>query len=205
MIETSHPPFGEPLLQHHIGGVGSLYHIRCKECGDDRHRHNNRIKEFVDDTHTHTHGGDDKRELTDLRHGETTFHGRLQRLSTQEESHTAKQALSDENGEHKDEYRHGILDEDSRIDHHTHRDKEDGAEKIFHRFHQLDNLLCLDGLCQYRTHDKGTEGTAEAHRRGYHRHQTTKCERHDKQCLTINQFSHRPEEKRYDEDTHNEP
>ena len=49
MAQPPEPPLGQPFLQLMVGGVGSLNHIRCKEGGDDRYRHHDRIEEVADD------------------------------------------------------------------------------------------------------------------------------------------------------------
>ena len=66
------------LLQLVVGRCGESYHIWREECGDDTHRHHYRIEEIADDAERQSERGNDERELTDLSHGESALHGRLQ-------------------------------------------------------------------------------------------------------------------------------
>ena len=87
------------MFQTVVGRQGQADHVRCQEGGDDRYGHDDGIEEVADDAQRETHGGDDKRELANLGHGESAAHGRLQRLAAQHEREGAEDGLTYQDGE----------------------------------------------------------------------------------------------------------
>ena len=193
------------LLHDLVAWRGKAYHIRCKEGGDDRNRHDHRIQELADDAQRQSQRGDDERELAYLSHGEAASHGRLERLTAQHETKGSQYSLTYQDGEHEGKDRQGIVDQDLWINQHAHRHKEDGSEEVFNRLYQLDDFLSLNGLGKDAAHDEGTESTGESHLGGQHRHAAAESEGHDEKRLAVDEFAHRPEEEWDGKDAHDEP
>ena len=53
-----------------VGRLREPHDVGCEEDRDDRHRHDDRVDEWVDDLEVDTQHGDDEGELTDLREAE---------------------------------------------------------------------------------------------------------------------------------------
>ena len=205
MVECCDQLVGQMLLHDLVAWRGKAYHIRCKEGGDDRNRHDHRIQELANDAQRQSQRGDDERELAYLSHGEAASHGRLERLTAQHETKGSQYSLTYQDGEHEGKDRQGIVDQDLWINQHTHRHKEDGSEEVFNRLYQLDDFLCLNGLGKDAAHDEGTESTGESHLGGQHRHAAAESEGHDEKRLAVDEFAHRPEEEWDGKDAHDEP
>ena len=205
VVEPSDPRLGHMLLAILMAGHGSPHHIRSEEGGDDRHGHDHRIEEIADDAERESERGDDEGELTDLSHGESAAHGRLERLSADEESQASEDGLSHEDGNHQHDNGASIRNDDLRVDKHAHRHEEDGSEEVFHGLHHLDNLVGLYGLSKDGTHDEGTESAAEPRQGGDDGHEAAQSERHDEQRLVVDVFPELAQQHRDEEDAHHEP
>ena len=158
LVEGANDARRQLVLDCTIGRNGQSDHVGRQEGGDDRHRHDHGIEEIADNTQRQAQRGDDKRELTNLSHGEATAHGRLQGLASQHEAERAEHGLTNKDGQHQGKDGECIADQYLRVDQHTDGHEEDGAKQILHRLHQLLNLFGLDGLGQNAAHDKGSEG-----------------------------------------------
>ena len=100
MVERCDNLIWQVVLQMVIGRRRQTYHIRCEESGDHGYSHNHRIQEIANHTERKTQRGNDKRELTDLRHRETATHGRFKRLAAQHKGERAEDALSYQDSKH---------------------------------------------------------------------------------------------------------
>ena len=205
VVERTDDARGQSMLKGIVGRGCQANHVGREEGGDHRYSHHHRIEEVADDAQGQTQGGDDERELTNLRHREAAAHGRLQRLAAQHERERAHGALSDNDGQDECQDGQGIIDDDLRIDEHTHRHEEDSAKEVFHRLYQLLDAFGLDGLGQDAAHDESTKGRRETYLRGEDSHSTAESQRHDEQHLGIDEAAHPAQEQRDGEDAHHEP
>ena len=69
----------------------------------------------------------------------------------------------------------------------------------------MDNLVGLDGLCQYASHDEGSEGRAEAYLGGQYGHEAAQTEGDDEQRLLIHQLACLTQDGGDEENAHDEP
>ena len=107
------------MFQGTVCWCGQSYHIRCQERGNHRYGYDDRVEEVADDTQRQTQRGDDEGELTNLCHGESAAHGRLQTLTSQQEGERAKECLTNEDGQHQCDDRPRIADNNLRVYQHT--------------------------------------------------------------------------------------
>ena len=156
-------PAWQMALEFLVGRRSQSDHVRREESGDDRYRHHYRIQEMADNAQRQSQRRNDKRELTNLSHGEATTHGRLQRLAAKHERDGAEHTLTNDDGEYQTDNRQGIFYQNPRIDKHTYRHKEHGAEEVLDRFYKLLDALGLDSFGKNTTHDKGAKGRAETY------------------------------------------
>ena len=163
MVQNVDELVGQMLLHHLIGRQSQTNHVGRKEGGNHGYSYHHRIEEVADNPQRQAQRSDDKRELTYLSHRKTAAHRRLQRFAAQHESEGAEYSLSHQDGAHQGEDRNGIFHQYLGVYQHTHRHEEDGAEEIFHRFYQFDNLLSLNGFCKDAAHNEGSEGAGEPH------------------------------------------
>ena len=147
VVEPTHPATRHQLRQTIVSRYRCTDHIRRDEGRHDTHRHDDGIDKVADDFQRQAQRGDDERELTDLRHGETAAHSRLQRLTRKHVTERAKDSLPHHDRQNQNDDRHRIADQHMRIDEHTHRNEEDGTKQILHRRDNFLYALHLDGLC----------------------------------------------------------
>src|SRR5574344_575260 len=121
----------------------------------------------------------DKGKFTYLGHRESTLHGCLQRIATDEISQRTKYRLTDKNGQCDSDDGPGVIDQHLRFDQHTHRHEENSTEEIFHWFDQTHDFVGFDRFGKNTTHDKCTKSTAKADLGGEYCHETTETKRHD--------------------------
>ncbi len=148
----------QSVLNGIIGWCGQTNHIRCEECCDDADSDDDRIEKVADDAQRQSQRGDDEREFTNLRHRESTAHGRLERLAAKHEGERPEESLTEQDGQYENDDRQGIAHDDMWVDEHAHRHEEDGSEEVFDGLYQLLYSFCLHCFCENATHDEGAEG-----------------------------------------------
>ena len=189
VVEEDNYAGRQTALHKGIAGRRGTHHIRGEECRDDRNGHDNGVEEVADDAEGEAEGRYDERELTYLGHREAAFHGCLQRLSAEKIAERAEHGLSDEYCQDDCDDRQGIFNQYARLDKHAYRDEEDSSEEVLDRLDELYYLVRLDRFGQYAAHHEGSEGAAEAYLSGHDGHQTAQSERHDEQCLLVDELA----------------
>ena len=161
MVEEAQPAAGQMALDERRGGSRCPYHVRSAEGGDDRHCHDDGVKEIAGDPQGGAQGGNNEGKFAYLRQAKTGLDGGLQGLPGKEDATGAEERLPDDDGRRNDENGNDVLRNHGGVYHHADGNEEDGGKEVFHRLDKTPDGFRLDGLRQYGTHDESAEGGRE--------------------------------------------
>lgn len=135
------PLFGQMPVYKGRSWLSQTNHIRCEECGDDRHRHHNGIKEIASHLQRNAQRSNDKGKLAYLRQAKAALHGYLQWLAGQQHTQRAEQSLTKYYGQCDGYNGPRIFHQHLRIYHHAYRYEKDSTKQVFQRLNQPFYLL----------------------------------------------------------------
>ena len=195
----------EALCHKAVGRIGKADHVGGEEGGDDAHRHHDGVEVWAGHVERDTEAGDDEGKFADLCQREAAVHRAAQRMTGHHKRKGAENGLPAQDGEGDDEHGAPILHENAGIDHHAHRNEEDGAEKVLDRRGEFLDLFGFERLGQDATHHEGTESRGVAGAIGQHDEQKAKPERNDHEGFVVDQVARTTQEGRHHIDAHHKP
>jgi len=145
-VQAFQPGWRQHLDQPLVKWIGQAHQVGRGEDSEYRNGNDNRIQKRFGDVQRDTQTGDDEGELSDLTQAESRSQGRLQRLARQQQSQGGKHHLAHQYRDNEDDHRPGVIDDDGRLHHHAHRNKEDGTKKQLKRLNDLLNAFQIMGF-----------------------------------------------------------
>ena len=194
-----------PLIQGIINRRGELDPVGRGKGGDDRRSDDDRVDVGGHHVLRHGHGRDDESELTNLRQRETGLNGVFQIGTRHQGSHSANERLDHQRDNHQGKNEFPIFRQYLRVNHHAHRDKEDGREEDFNTLRKTLNTMAFSGFRKNGTYYECTKSGGESHAVGNDHHGEAETEGDNQQVFIVDIFFELPQQCRNQIDTDHKP
>ena len=198
-------PMSEAAREQPVGRVGQADHVGREERGDDAHRHDNGVEVGARHLERDAQRRDDEGKFADLRERKSTIHGPTQRMPGHDERERAEHHLTAQHGERDDQHRAPMGHQDAGIDHHAHRNEEDGTEKILDGRDEVLNFFGFEGFGENTAHDESAEGRGVAGAIGQHDEHKAQTDRNDQQGFVVDEGAGAAQKGWHNVDPHHKP